>query len=468
MRGQENYINLFLLIFLLSYISCKAVKVKEHFIELDQPYELEAMKSGHNYKLRKGTYRLTRVINLLNKRDISIDGQGSVFIMDREAPLSNGYGLLNLRDCKNISIKNIILDANSIHRGCKESYAHTLILLASEGIILHKITCKNNTADGIFIGAGNPLDTATYSKHIQMTNMLVKGSCRNGLSIINGYDIQVLDSEFSDSRGLKPESGIDVEADLDKPIPSNRNILIAGCTFRNNGEWGIMTSQKGTPTAIVLKNNQIEDCRNGIFIASVDTKVTGNVILNSVDYGILSTRYDGCPVDENVIDSNVIKNGKHGIFYIGEKGIIQNNRIINMNEAAIWLSGNTTNYTSAIIRDNQITGPSKYGICSNNFQSVTIKGNALDGKSPTGLYMTNGEQVVSGNMINGAMVGIESVGSRTKIQDNSFEDCGTGIRIINGGRYNPEGTILMNKFIRTRSTWEGQTPNFRIGENEVR
>ena len=234
-----------LIVFVLfTMIGCTSQVGKYKVRYIYHPSEFENCQNGEKCILVKGDYTLKKSIQLLNKRDVVFDASSSTIKMAANAPVRNGYSLINMRDCNQLSFKGFILDGNRDARGCEENYAHSVIMVNCSQIQISNTTIRNSVVDGILIGAGTEGDTSTYCRDISIENVKIESSCRNGISIINAFGVKLKQLQISNSNGLSPAAGIDVESDLNLPTPSNKNIVITDCQITHNKVCVSMTSQK--------------------------------------------------------------------------------------------------------------------------------------------------------------------------------------------------------------------------------
>lgn len=456
-----------LLIFMLSIlIGCTSQMGKYKVRYIYHPSEFENCQNGERCILVKGDYTLQKSIQLLNKKDIVLDASSSTITMAANAPIRNGYSLINMRDCNQISFKGFILDGNRAARDCEENYAHTVIMANCSQIQISNTTINNSVVDGILMVAGTEGDTTTYCRDISIENVKIESSCRNGISIINAYGVKLNKLHISNSNGLSPAAGIDVESDVNFPAPSNKNITITDCYIADNKGCGIMTSQKGSPENIRIANNTILNCEIGIFVASKKTKVENNIIRNSVTFGIQSVRYDNENIDFNELSHNVIEKAKVGIHYSGENGRIIGNKINTVSQSGIWLNGNTVNKTSVLIDSNEVTGSVEFGIYANNFALSEISNNTVSSAAKEGISVINGKSRLQANAISNSETGFNITGSNIELFRNVVASCQTGISAIGGNKISLSGKVSQNKFIKVKNLWYGDFNKFTREANE--
>lgn len=459
----------YILSFALSSIilSCVTVKNERKLRYIYHPYDFELCNEGEKCILVKGTYVIEHSIQLIDKINIVYDGSGSIIKMTGSAPVKNGFSLINVRNGKDLEFSRITLDGNREERGCSEQYAHAFTIVGSRNLFVNQMAIKNSVVDGLYLGAGLEADSSSYCRNIRIENTTIDASCRNGISIINAYGVLINSVVVNHSNGLSPAAGIDVESDALQPIPSNKNIIIENSVFSNHKGCGIMTSQKGSPKDIMIRNNTVEKCEIGIFAASVNTQIIQNTVLFSRLFGIQSVRYDNNPKDANIIADNIIRSAETAIHYSGEGGEIVNNKISNIEKTAIWLNGNTVNDTRVLLRKNEIDSIGEYGIYSNNFAYTKLLNNGIKNCKKEGINIMNGSAEVDSNIIFNCHTAAVITGSKCRFMHNVIEECVTGLSAIGGSRIKLEGRIEKNKFISVHTTWFGDVNKFEVRDNII-
>ena len=87
--------------------------------------------------------------------------------------------------------------------GISSEYGHGICVFASENVILSGVTIKDVQGDGVVVSKNN--------KNVKITNMAIERYHRNGISIIDGEDIQVRRITVRNGGGTEPFAAIDVE-----------------------------------------------------------------------------------------------------------------------------------------------------------------------------------------------------------------------------------------------------------------
>lgn len=402
-------------------------------------------KSGDTIRLPRGVFTVKQGLLASDKNDITILGDGCTIKMANKVNLENKNAILKIKNCNNIRIQGLTLDGNRQNRPTKEVFCHALILLSVNDAVFKDITVKNSVVDGVYISTYNPEKSNLISRNIDLINLNVSNSYRNGMSIIYGYDITVTGGSFSESNGTAPEAGIDVEANKNLNHPSSKNIVINEASFKDNNGWGILVSSKGRPYMIQLHNNTVEDCGGGIKHTTKESKITGNQI-SYCDRGMDVFRYDGRAIDNNQVLNNRITNCGTGLKYIGYGGLLENNRIADCKEYGIELRGNSKTETKVKAIKNVIENIDGKGIYSRHCSYATIIGNEIYNTTEEGLILMNGEQEVRNNILKDNLISIYSVGSNSMIEDNTISKYrDVAIRMKDSGRGLARGKVINNQ-----------------------
>lgn len=162
-------------------------------------------------------------------------------------------GYPNGSDCvlKAISKNNIKVTGDSgakilMH---KEEYAllpvaewrHALNFMSCSNVTVSGLTLSNTGGDGIYLGNA-VAPNAGYCSNVTMTNVVIDGAARNGLSVISIDGLTITGCTFKNTMGQGnvtangPWTGIDLEPNY--PSERLRNIVIDSCVFLNNGGDG--------------------------------------------------------------------------------------------------------------------------------------------------------------------------------------------------------------------------------------
>ncbi|MGB4845338.1 MAG: right-handed parallel beta-helix repeat-containing protein [Ferruginibacter sp.] len=273
-----------------------------------------------------------------NCNNLTITGNNSVirvngkFLRDKDYKLRNlpyNYAYKNtvcpftLMNCKNVLLKDITLygevDKMKKTETVVEGQSYGIFVFdkdsadVSSNIVFQNITAHHFAADGFLIRSNG--------KNIMLNNCRSNNNARQGLSIVKGNRIKVLNCVF-DSTGKTgaygwhaPAAGIDVENEFG---PGKLNdVLIRNCTIRGNRGFQIVTTLPGDK--VVIDSCFISDLNagysrglNGVGMYSLNSTISNSIIFASIQVDIADQKYKGPAVQE--INKNIIYSGNRGII----------------------------------------------------------------------------------------------------------------------------------------------------------
>jgi len=173
------------------------------------------------------------------------------------------------------------------HLGSAGEWGHAIMIRGSKRVTIRDIHLSQCWGDGISIGGAMVLNRPTISSvDVVVANVVSTGNRRQGLTIGQAARVQVWDSEFSNTGGIKPGAGIDIEPDP-KDTGIADTIHIENCVIKNNEGNGVILYR---PTKrVTIKKCIIE--RNGgygiLSIESTNAYITQNIIRNNYLMGIM-------------------------------------------------------------------------------------------------------------------------------------------------------------------------------------
>lgn len=194
-----------------------------------------------------------------------------------------------------------IIGERDTHLGMTGEWGHGVMIRGSSHVSVRDVVISQCWGDGISIGAAGKGEGSTPSSDILIANVVCRGNRRQGLTIGRSRRVRVIDSEFSDTHGTKPEYGIDIEPD--RPGRAD-DISIERCILRGNLGGGIQVFHP-------VSNVSISECTidgNGVGIQLVAADagvITGNTIKANLHAGVaLGGATSGYRVENNRFSGN--------------------------------------------------------------------------------------------------------------------------------------------------------------------
>ncbi len=226
------------------------------------------------------TYLMVGDLGLLDADGVTIYGQGAVIKYCDNHNFTTYWNLRFIR-CSHLYVHDLVVDGNRDNNVPEEAYKkHNIHIMQCTDFGFYNVESSNGNCDGFYVLAGNDLDTNTFCKRGDFVDCVATNNYRDGMSIINGWDIRVIGGEYSYSNGTLPKSGIDVEPHYDRAQPGCDNILIRNAMIVGNNGHGVkMDGYSGNRNCTIEYCYFSDNLRSAIYMGSTD-----NVIRNNVFY----------------------------------------------------------------------------------------------------------------------------------------------------------------------------------------
>jgi len=266
--------------------------------------------------------------------------------------------MINVYDSINVLISGGTIVGERLSHGVEVSeFGYGIYVWGSENVVIENVTANDFWGDGFVT---RDIDTKSSNnflqpcKNITFKHIIADNNCRQGLSIISGKGVRVIDSVFKNTNGTAPQSGIDIEPNWVDIAKRVENVVIDKCEFINN---------VGNCIQVIWAINVIiQNCRcdtADIYLHKDTESVTvfNNKLLNC---GV--TIYSK---NASVID-NVIEGATTGISLFGEnEGMVNvtGNKILNCSRGIKIANNNTPK--NALIKNNYIYGSTSAVITMN-------------------------------------------------------------------------------------------------------
>lgn len=272
-----------------------------------------------------------------NCKGLTIEGNNSVIRLNGNFSRNADYKLPNLPyqyaynntvcpfklvNCSNVLLKDFTLygevDKMRKQPGVVEGESYGVFIADNEPtdrssrIVLQNITAHRFAADGFLIKINGD--------DILMNRCKAYNNARQGLSIVKGSNIRVLNSSF-DSTGKTgaygwhaPGAGIDVENEFG--AGKLNNVLIRNCQIRGNNGFQIVTTLPSDK--VVIDSCFISDLTagyssalNGLGMYSINSTISNSILFAGIQVDNADQIYRGPSVQE--INNNIIYSGERGI-----------------------------------------------------------------------------------------------------------------------------------------------------------
>lgn len=200
-------------------------------------------------------------------------------------------------------------------------WGHGIMIRGASNVSVRGLKISRCWGDGISIGAqSRGKAEAKPSSDILIANVRCLGNRRQGLTIGRSRRVRVVDSEFSDTHGTKPEYGIDIEPD--RPGRAD-DVVIERCVLRGNRGGGIQAYHR--VSNVTIRDCTIENNGFGIYtVAAVNGIIEGNTIRMNRQAGVaLRGQTSGFRVEANRFRGNNTRLGLSAVARRASRAHVQ-------------------------------------------------------------------------------------------------------------------------------------------------
>ena len=203
------------------------------------------------------------------------------------------YSLITIKNCIGASIKNATLIGEyREHTGISSEYGFGVYVEKSATIDMKNIKSTNMLGDGFILWHD--------SKNITINNCIADGCQRQGISIIDGYNVDIVNCEIMNIAGTAPQYGIDIESEL-SAVPTNINIK--NCYIHDTVGSSIGVIKK-------TKNVNISDCDiDNIHVSDGAVANVNNITCHLLDCNNGDITLNNCIITNSTTNTylNVLK-----------------------------------------------------------------------------------------------------------------------------------------------------------------
>jgi hypothetical protein len=261
--------------------------------------------SGGTIYVPDGDYVIDPVRNVRLRSNMHLELAPGAVLRAKRNDQERAYVLMAYK-VSNVEISGgrIIGDRDN-HLGTTGEWGHGIMIRGSSQVTVRDIHVSRCWGDGVSIGGAMVTNAPTIPcNDVVIANIVSTGNRRQGLTIGCATNVKVYDSEFSDTRGIAPQCGIDVEPDSsDERITSTvhiencvmrgnagnglllykrvKGVTVKRCTLEYNGGHGLLTI--GPEGGYIAQNTIRHNYLVGLMLGSstYNYQVSGNVFRNN-------------------------------------------------------------------------------------------------------------------------------------------------------------------------------------------
>lgn len=273
-------------------------------------------------RILKGNYIVNAVttdympLNIPSNTKLIIDGTISIVPNDLKK-----YSILNISKAVNVSVcgNGFLIGERDVHKGKEGEWGMCISLYDSDNISIRGLSLSKGWGDGIYVGRG--------CKKIIIEDCNIDKCRRQGISVIEGTDVQISNCYISNIHGTAPGYAIDVEPNA-RNSASNiviKNVVAKDCrggfsvyTGKSNGSRASNVRIEGCTVScgekaafsikgannVSIKNNNIKSCK---YNYAFDVERSNNItIVNNI---VCTDKYVFKELKSAKIKGNRVKKG---------------------------------------------------------------------------------------------------------------------------------------------------------------
>ena len=318
--------------------------VSDDTVAIQRAIDAVSAAGGGIVDIPAGNY----MINTLHQTGYSYERAGLVLKSNIIVRMANGavlraipngersYQIFSITHVDNVHIMGgKLIGDRDTHIGNLGQTGYGVRITDATNVVIEDLYAGEFWGDGVFLGED--------SRNITLYRVICDHNRRQGMSIVGGHNVKILESEFKRSDGTPPKSGIDIEPEGDHPIVSG--VEIRNCLFEGSSTGFVVSNQYSNSVAenIIFADNIVRGNKTAINLVGIQSgEVTGNTIYhdqsiteNDTHWGI-RLRNDGRHPTRNVIVRGNTIYGGNVVDTTGESSnVIQNNTF----KAAVYIRG---------------------------------------------------------------------------------------------------------------------------------
>ncbi|TWV82414.1 Ig-like domain-containing protein [Moraxella sp. VT-16-12] len=257
---------------------------------IQKAIDAAAEKGGGVVDIPGGTYRIDGLKGVHLRSNVTVRmADDTLMQADINQQTGSNSVIFRLRDVENSHILGGSLQGTRDSGAVGSGYG--VLMYSVRNVVIENVTSKDFLTDGFYLGRDKYREPTP--KDVVFYNVTADNNTRQGLSITNGDNINVIRSTFKNTFGVSPQAGIDIEPnpsahspvvgpDGETKVPGKvTNVEIIDSVFENNAAEGIIVSANGDAVIenVRILNNQLHGNRDGIKLNGLKGgEVAGNTI----------------------------------------------------------------------------------------------------------------------------------------------------------------------------------------------
>jgi len=236
----------------------------------------QAATTGGTVFIPDGIYRIDALESIHMRDNVTMElASGAVLkAIPNEAP---GYAVVSIDNAAHVRISGgKIMGERQEHFGNTGEWGMGVRIIGAKDVNITGLTVNDCWGDGFYIGASSQ---QAYSEDIQLIDVHADNNRRQGISLISGRNINIVRPVLTNTNGIPPAAGMDIEPNSNDQLLEN--VVVSDAVTANNTE-GIALSLgelrgSGNPVSISIMNHKDEGSIRGMHISGGGSVIPGTL-----------------------------------------------------------------------------------------------------------------------------------------------------------------------------------------------
>lgn len=261
---------------------------------------------------------------------------------------ASSYSILRVHDATAVKIigGNIIGDRYE-HTGISGEWGMGIDIRRSNNVKILKVNIKDCWGDGIYI--------AGASEQVLIDSIVSDNNRRQGMSVVDCDGLLIKNSFFINTNGKAPQSGIDLEPNVNQSVV---DVEIINCHFENNSSLGLhMYGRYGPVNNVLIEDSFIDGNPIGL---SLRYEGVNNVEIKNVE--IINSSLQGLRIfdgarDVDMEDIEIVQSTANAVTLTDARNVSIDNIFIEDFETGIVVGNSANiNISNGEVKANNMNG----------------------------------------------------------------------------------------------------------------
>lgn len=272
-------------------------------------YVNQLIKQQKVASIPAGTYKIDANKSIIPKNgsEIKLDPRTRLTVI----PTKHGsYRVFQIKNVENVKISGGSLVGDKYtHLGNIGEWGMGIEIRDSKNIFISDMNVDKMWGDAIYVGTNGK--NSTYN--INLNNIRMNDNRRQGLTITSVNKLLANNIKATNTKGVKPASGIDIEPNNGSMVL--KNIVLKNIkTLGNQGsgiQIGLSKYDSSTkPVSITIENHQDSNSEHGLLLGAINKKTVGAVSIQSTASKNCFNSWSNNSVKVNIVGATNVSNSK--------------------------------------------------------------------------------------------------------------------------------------------------------------